>query len=228
MSAAATGPSAKPTVFVVDDDPAIGTSLKALCESVGLATKSFQSATEFIETYDPNAPGCVIIDVRLPGMSGLELQSRLNERGNSPPVIFLTGYGDVPTTVRAMRAGALDVLEKPFAPQLLLERIQQAIALDAQWRSQRTQRELFLARQEELSHREREIMAELLTGKTVKRVAAQYGLSHKTVQVHRARILRKMRAHTVAELICQAVAAGWPFAKPGPTGGKSRPAASDE
>jgi two-component system, LuxR family, response regulator FixJ len=197
------------TVFVVDDDPAMRKSLERLCESVALPVESHATALEFLEHFDPARPGCIVLDVRLPGLSGLELQERLLQRGSATPVIIITGFGDVPMAVRAMKAGALDFIEKPFAAQTLIERVQAALDLDANQRATRSNRDRFHAALSLLTRREEEVLRYLVKGRTVKQVATDLGLSHKTVQVHRARALDKMQAGSMSELVRWAVSVGY-------------------
>jgi FixJ family two-component response regulator len=192
-------PSAR--VFVLDDDPAVRDHLRLLLQSVGLAVQTYSSGEQFLEAYDPEEPGCVVLDVRMPGLSGLEVQARLAQLPYCPPVILLTGYGDVPTTVRAMKAGAVDVLEKPYPPQVLLDRIQQALEWDAQMRRDRAFRLDIQARLAALNPRERDVLDLVVAGKPNKVIAAHLNLSEKMIEVHRARVMEKMRAESLAELV---------------------------
>jgi two-component system response regulator FixJ len=188
------------TVFVVDDDPAMRESLTFLVSSVGLQVESFPSARAFLEQYESGRPGCLVLDVRMPGMSGLELQDRLNERRIEIPVVMITGFGDVPMAVRALKRGAIDFLEKPFTDQDLLDRIHQAIEEDRRRRTDRRQRDDLDKRIARLTTRERQVMMCVLEGKPNKLIAHQLGLSPKTVEVHRARMMDKMKASSLAEL----------------------------
>lgn len=190
-----------PTVYIVDDDPAICKSLARLCESVDLHTETYASATDFLAHFAPDRPGCLVLDMRMPGLGGLELQQQLVARNARLPVIILTGFGDVPSAVQAMRAGAFDFVEKPFTPQVLLDRINQALARDAAQRATEAGRARYAALKATLSKRELDVLQLLVEGKSVKNVAALLGLSHKTVQVHRAHIMQKMQATTLAELV---------------------------
>ena len=199
----------EPTVFVIDADAATRESVKRLAESVGLRAETYASAQEFLEAYDPQRPGCVVLDVHMPGMSGLELQEKLPREGIEIPVIFVTGYGDIPMVVRAMKAGALDFIEKPFRSQVLLDRIHEALAQDKQARHRQADRNGFADRVAVLTLREKEVMDLLLAGKSVKEVAVQFNVSHKTVQVHRARLLNKMHVSSVTELVRRAATAGY-------------------
>jgi two-component system, LuxR family, response regulator FixJ len=197
----------QPTIFVVDDDHAIRQSLDVLIQSVGLRVETYASAQAFLEAYDPARPGCLVLDVRMPNMSGLELQTTLKERRIGLPVIIITGHGDVPIAVRAMKAGAMEFLEKPFSKQLLLEHIHEAIARDACQRDERARCTLVEARLSQLSARERQVMDLVVGGKVNKEIAAELGVSKKTVDVHRSHVMEKMQADSVAELVEQAILA---------------------
>src|SRR5262245_35090492 len=161
-----------PTVYVVDDDAAVRKSLRWLLESVSLPVETFGTAQEFLESFDPDRPGCLVVDVRLPGMSGLELQERVASLGGGLAAMVLTGHGDVPMVVRAMKGGAIDFLEKPFSDQLLVDRVQQAIRLDSQVRRQKAQRGEVAARLNALTPREREVLERVVQGKSNKMMAA--------------------------------------------------------
>jgi two-component system response regulator FixJ len=203
MSAGATA-----TVFVVDDDPSVRRALTRLLRSVGLAVDAYPGAQEFLDAYDPARPGCLVLDVRMPHISGLELQQALAQRGVELPIIFITGHGDVPMSVRAMRAGAIDFLPKPFHDQDLLDAIQRAIARDAELRAARAVRSAVVRRVALLTPREREVLVLVTAGKMNKQIAAQLGASEKTIKVHRARVMKKMGADSVAELVVLAQTAG--------------------
>jgi two-component system response regulator FixJ len=190
-----------PTVFVVDDDDAVRNSLKLLLKSVGLAAHSEGSAQEFLASYDAQQPGCLVLDVRMPGMSGLEMQQELNMRGATIPVIFITGHGDIPMAVEAMQHGAFDFLQKPFRDQELLDRVNRALARDAEKREQLKQKDIILERLATLSPREREVLDLVTRGKPNKIVAADLGVSQRTVEIHRARVMEKMDATSLAELV---------------------------
>lgn len=191
----------RPVVFVVDDDEAVCQSLKLLIEDVGLEVRTFSSAPEFLSAHDPEHPGCLVLDVRMAGMSGLELQSRLKELEIEVPTIIITGHADVPMAVEALKAGAIDFIEKPFRDQVLLDSIQRAIERDAQARQVRRERQNVQARIEQLTPREQEIMDLLVLGKTNKAVAFELGISQKTVDFHRANILDKVGVGSVVELV---------------------------
>jgi two-component system response regulator FixJ len=190
-----------PTVFVVDDDKAVRESLRWLLESVNLRVETFANADAFLERYVDPAPGCLVVDVRLPGMSGLDLQQVLRQRDVRVPVIVITGHGDVPVAVRAMKAGAIDFIEKPFSDQTLLDRVRFAMDLDANQRRDRMEELEVRRRVDRLSSREREVMEQVVEGKLNKEIAEELGLSPKTIEVHRAHVMDKMEADSVAMLV---------------------------
>ncbi len=190
-----------PIVFVVDDDEAVRSSLRLLLKSVGLVPATFGSAREFLGKYDPAQPGCVVLDVRMPEMSGLELQELLNKQGAVIPVIFITGHGDVPMAVEAMQAGAFDFLQKPFRDQDLIDRIQRALGKDRRSRAELSERGAIEQRLQELTPREREVLAMVTSGKPNKIMAADLGVSQRTVEIHRARVMEKMGASSLAQLV---------------------------
>ena len=199
----------EPTVFVIDDDVDARRALTYLCESVGMAVRAFPSATDFLEVVRPGKWGCLLLDIRMPGMSGLELQEQLAGSGTDFAVVMVTGHADVPTAVRAMRAGALDLVEKPFVPQDLLDRVHHALDVARARRAARVAAARFAARLAQLTSREREVFDLLVVGRSAKQIGAALQLSHKTVQVHRARILEKINVGSVPELLCEAVGGGW-------------------
>jgi two-component system, LuxR family, response regulator FixJ len=190
-----------PTVFIVDDDEAVRSSLRLLIKSVGLIPTALGSAREFLEKYDPAQPGCLVLDVRMPEMSGLELQEQLNRQGAVIPVIFITGHGDVPMAVEAMQAGAFDFLQKPFRDQDLIDRIQRALEKDRANRAVLGERSLIRERLESLTPREREVLEMVSSGKPNKIMAADLGVSQRTVEIHRARVMEKMGASSLAQLV---------------------------
>lgn len=194
-------PPPEPTVFIVDDDKAMRDALQWLIQSVQLAVRTFASAEEFLETYDPAAPGCLLLDIRMPGMSGLRLQEELALRGSFLPIIMLTGYAEVSTAVRALKQGAIDFLNKPFSDALLLDRVAEAIEIDRQRRQAEQQRAEVIARYESLTPREREVMKLVIEGKANKVIASDLGLSPRTVEVHRASVMRKLAVESVADLV---------------------------
>jgi RNA polymerase sigma factor (sigma-70 family) len=175
--------------------------LQALIESVGLKASTFSGAQQFLELYEPDTPGCVILDIRMPGMSGLDLQRALTTRGIQIPVIMITGHAEVPVAVQALKCGAFDFIEKPFSPQLLLDRIRRAVEVDIQRRQASSERAEIKARIAELTPRERQVMDLVVAGKANKVIASELGLSPKTVEVHRAQVMRKMRVDSLAELV---------------------------
>src|SRR5579864_5344179 len=190
-----------PTVFVVDDDEGVRNSLRFLLKSVGLTTRALSSASEFLEAYKQNQPGCLVLDVRMPGMSGIELQQQLNLRGATIPVIFITGHGDIPMAVEAMQHGAFDFLQKPFRDQDLIDRIQRALERDAKNRAALTQHAKIRERFESLTPRECEVLALMTKGKPNKIMAAELGVSQRTVEIHRGRVMEKSGAASLAQLI---------------------------
>jgi FixJ family two-component response regulator len=190
-----------PVVFVVDDDPAMRDSLRWLIESTGLQVETFADAQTFLARIRPDLPGCLVLDVRMPGMSGLDLQAELTRRGIGLPTIVVTGHAEVPMAVRAVKAGAIDFIEKPFSDQLLLDRVRQGIDMDRQERDGRARRAEILRRMSLLTQREREVLDLVVVGKANKEIAAALHLSPKTVEVHRAHVMEKMQASSVAELV---------------------------
>jgi RNA polymerase sigma factor (sigma-70 family) len=191
----------EPTVFIVDDDQAVARSLRWLIESVQLKVETFASAQAFLDGYAAAKPGCLVLDVRMPGMSGIELQERLTVQRIRVPIIFITGHGDVQMAVRAVQAGAFDFIEKPFNDQDLLDRIQRAISFDSEQRARDSQRSRLSALFASLTTREREVMDLVVEGMSNKAVANTLGLSAKTVEVHRAKVMEKMNARSVSDLV---------------------------
>lgn len=188
-------------IYVVDDDEAVRNSLRLLLKSVGLASLALPTAQEFLDTYSPEQPGCLVLDVRMPGMSGLELQQQLNMRGAVIPVIFITGHGDIPMAVEAMQQGACDFLQKPFRDQDLIDRIQRALAKDQTNRAELTQHARTRERLASLTPREREVLTLVTSGKPNKVMAGDLGVSQRTVEIHRARVMEKMGASSLAQLV---------------------------
>ena len=191
----------KGTVYVVDDDPGVRTSLRRLLEEVSLPCQAFSTANEFLEAYSPASPGCLVLDVRMPGMSGIELHKRLVAEDVTIPVVIISGHGDIPMAADAMRRGAVDFMEKPVSPQLLLDRIQQALARDAETRRAKTERDAVATRAALLTPREREVVDLAVTGMANKQIAAQFGVSPQAIDAHRAKAMKKMQAENVAELV---------------------------
>ncbi len=194
-----------PTIYVVDDDEGVRNSLRFLLKSVGLMTRTLASANDFLSTYQPQQPGCLVLDVRMPGMSGLELQQQLNLRGAIIPVIFITGHGDIPMAVEAMQHGAFDFLQKPFRDQDLIDRIQRALERDARTRAALAQHERIRGSFESLTPREREVLALMIHGKPNKVMAGELGVSQRTVEIHRARVMEKTGAASLAQLVRMAM-----------------------
>ena len=195
------------TVFVVDDDEAARVMLQFLFGSVGLRAEGFASAEEFLQQYDPDQPGCLLLDVRMPGMSGLELQKQLACRGSRLPIIVLTGHGDVPMAVRAVRAGAFDFLEKPTNDQVLLDCVQQAIALDGTQRLAQATRDVIMGRLASLTGKEREVLDRVVAGKANRQIASELGVSVKAIEARRSNVMNKMEAQSVADLVRMAIIA---------------------
>lgn len=190
-----------PTVFVVDDDPGIRDSVTWLLQSVGLRVETYASAHEFLDVFSPARPGCLVLDVRLPGMGGLDLLDELRNRGATLPVIIVTAFGEVHSAVRAMKGGAIDVMEKPTRDQALLDRVQQALDLDRRSRTMLAVRSDWAKRYARLSTRERQVLKLITAGKPNKLIAAELNLSAKTIEAHRAAIMRKLDVHSTAELV---------------------------
>ena len=191
----------QPVVMVVDDDTGVRNAMRSLLKSVGLNSQLHSSAQEFLATYDPLQPGCLVLDIRMPGMSGLELQQELNVRGATIPVIFMTGHGDVPMAVEAMQHGAFDFLQKPFRDQELLDRVQRALIRDTENRARLRHTDRIRERLASLSPREREVLDLVTQGKANKMVAGDLGVSQRTVEIHRAHVMQKMEAGSLAELV---------------------------
>jgi FixJ family two-component response regulator len=195
-------------VIIVDDDAGIRASLDSLFRSVGLETRLFASPAELLGGLLPDRPGCIVLDVRLPGVSGLDLQSQLVRQGIRYPIIFMTGHGDIPMSVRAMKAGAVDFLAKPFRDQDMLDAVTAALERDAQDRAEAATKEDIRAQYETLTAREREVMGHVTAGLMNKQVAALIGLSEITVKIHRGNVMRKMEVRSLADLVRKAEALG--------------------
>jgi len=190
-----------PIVFIVDDDPSMRSALRNLIQSVGFRVEVFSSAQEFLGHKRAMTPACLVLDVRLKGMSGLELQRELAAANDPIPVIFITGHGDIPMTVRAMKAGAIEFLMKPFQKEDLLAAIHQGLERDRIWREEHAQISSLRDRFEQLSSREREVMDLVVSGLINKQIGAQLGLSEVTVKIHRGRVMQKMQAASLADLV---------------------------
>jgi len=188
-------------VFVIDDDPSIRMAIKELIEAVGITCQAFESGQELLNATLPDVPGCLVLDVRLPGLSGLNLQRELKARGCNIPIIFITGHGDIPMTVQAMKAGAVEFLTKPFRDQDLLDAIEQALERDRLARQELTEIRELRQRSEALTPRELEVMRLVVSGLLNKQIAAELGISEKTVNVHRAQVMHKMHADSLADLV---------------------------
>jgi two-component system response regulator FixJ len=190
-----------PTVFVVDDDEALREALTQLLENAGLAVEAFAAGPAFLAAYEEGRPGCLLLDVAMPGMSGLEVQAELKQRDLKIPIVFLTGHGDIPMAVKAVQSGATDFLEKPFHADVLVERIQKALALDVECRQMEQQSSSIRQRHDQLTSREREVMALVVDGFSSKEIAIELGISFRTVEVHRTHVMHKMAAGNLAELV---------------------------
>ena len=201
------------TVFVIDDDAAIREALQSLLRSVGLRVTTFASAPEFLTSRRPDAPACLVLDVRLPGLSGLDLQRELAAAEIDLPIIFITGHGDIPMTVRAMKAGAVEFLTKPFRDQDLLDAIVQALERDRAARAQRAGLAELHERYAQLTPREREVMGLVVSGLLNKQIAAELGISEITIKVHRGQVMQKMGAESVTDLVRMADKLGIPTTK---------------
>lgn len=195
-----------PTVFIIDDDPAVQQALRLSFRSVGYRAEIFASAAQFLTAYNEQMSGCILLDVRMPDMSGLELQEKLNERHSILPIIFMTGHGDVTMAVTAMQLGALDFIQKPFNDQEMIDRVTQAISRDARNRSVLQEKHEIRKRLDSLTPREREIMDMVVDGKANKVIAGDLQLSQRTVEIHRARVMEKMLATSLAHLVRMVIA----------------------
>lgn len=191
----------KQTVYIVDDDQAIRHAMELLMRSVGLDYEIFHSADDFLANHTNDRAGCLVLDIRMPGLGGLELQEKLNQMGSTLPIIFITGHGDVPMAVEAMQKGAVDFIQKPFRDQELLDRITEALKKDQERRSARDQQAEVSGRLDKLTKREREVMNLVVTGKPNKVIAYELGVSQRTVEIHRARVMEKMEARSLADLV---------------------------
>lgn len=195
-------------VYVVDDDPAVLEAIALSLQLAGLRTECYPSAEAFLAAWRPERAGCLLLDVRMPGMSGLELQQVLAARRIRLPVIFITAHGSIPMSVQAMKAGAVDFLEKPFTRQALLSRVQEALALDARNRDQRAEQRAIQARFGRLTTREQQVLALIAAGQSNKEIAQRLGLSPRTVETHRAHLMEKMQAESLPELVAMAIGCG--------------------
>ena len=196
------------TVFVLDDDEAVRDSLGALLESAGFVVETFGSGADFLDRLAPEGGGCLVLDVRMPGLSGLEVQEELAKKGIAIPVIIITGHGDVPIAVKALKSGAVDFIEKPFADDIILESVRHALEQDQQIKQDLSAAMEIKARFERLTPRERDVLGQLVIGNPNKIIAHELGISPRTVEIHRARVLEKMSARSLSHLVRLAIAAG--------------------
>jgi RNA polymerase sigma factor (sigma-70 family) len=195
------GSTAKPTVYIVDDDQSIRHAMEFLMRSVGFDYAIFHSGDDFLARYSNDFAGCLLLDIRMPGLGGLELQDKLVEMGSTLPIIFITGHGDVPMAVEAMQKGAVDFIQKPFRDQELLERIGTAMQADRERRSEQRLKDDVRERISKLTKREKEVLDLVVTGKPNKVIAYELGVSQRTVEIHRARVMEKMQARSLADLV---------------------------
>lgn len=189
------------TVYIVEDDEAVRDSLSLLLQSEGLPVSAYERASRFLEDWRPDMAGCLVLDIRMPEMDGMELQNELISRGSDLPIIFVTGHGDVPLAVEAMRQGAVDFIEKPYHEDQLLEKIRAALASNAETRQVREEKQVILDRLAELTPREREIMDRMIAGQANKVIAIELNISQRTVEIHRSRVMHKMGTHSLAQLV---------------------------
>jgi len=203
-----------PTVFVVDDDEEVRNALKLLLESVGLSVICYASALDYLESFDEKLPGCLVVDIRMPGMSGLDMQEKLAERPIHPPVIIITGHGDVPMAVRAVQAGAVDFIEKPFRDQILLDSVHRAIEKDAERRGEASRKSEIHEHLSQLTPREREVLDLVIGGMRNKNISEQLGITLSTVEAHRSRVMEKMQADSLSHLMRMMLTLEQDYGKP--------------
>lgn len=195
-------------VHIVDDDDAVRKSLNMLFQSVGVGTSMYESGDDFLAQLDESSEGCILLDIRMPGTSGLEVQKQLHERGNRMPIIFITGHGDVPMAVEAMQLGAFDFVQKPFRDQDLMDRVSQALSQCEEQREENEQRQTIQQRYESLTPREKEVMSCVVKGQANKVIALDRNVSQRTVEIHRARVMEKMEARSLADLVRMSIQIG--------------------
>ena len=195
-------------VHIVDDDDAVRKSLNMLFQSVGVDTSLYESGDDFLAQLDESSEGCILLDIRMPGTSGLEVQKQLHERGNRMPIIFITGHGDVPMAVEAMQLGAFDFVQKPFRDQDLMDRVSQALSQCEEQREENEQRKTIQQRYESLTPREKEVMSCVVKGQANKVIALDRNVSQRTVEIHRARVMEKMEARSLADLVRMSIQIG--------------------
>ena len=196
----------EPTVYIVEDDDAVRDSLQLLLESVGMPVATFPRADAFLDAYHADMAGCLVLDIRMPGINGMELQRKLNTQHSTLPIIFVTGHGDVPMAVEAMQQGAVDFIQKPYREQELLDNIQQAMEMDAEHRQQLQEQHKIQERIDALTPREAEVMELMVEGKANKAIAFDLDISQRTVEIHRARVMDKMDAKSLAQLVRKVMA----------------------
>ncbi len=190
-----------PRVYIVEDDEAVRESLQLMLESVGYQTRAYSNANAFLDAYHNDMAGCLVLDIRMPGMNGMELQRKLNERNSMLPIVFVTGHGDVPMAVEAMQQGALDFVQKPYREQELLEKIERAFAMDKSNRASLQERQSIAARLQNLTPRELDVLRLMVEGKANKVIAIDLDISQRTVEIHRARVMEKLEANSLAHLV---------------------------
>ncbi len=205
-----------PVITIVDDDPSAREGLQSLIESAGWRTETFASAQEFLARPGAEAPSCLVLDLQLPGLSGLDLQKRMAEVGLDIPIVFLTGHGNIPASVQAMKAGAVEFLTKPFDEQQLLQAIHEAIERDRRTRQQHAEMRELRERYESLTAREQQVMQQVVSGLLNKQIAAELNITEFTVKIHRGHVMRKMHADSLADLVRMAASLGIRSAKPSP------------
>lgn len=193
--------SSNQTVFLVDDEPDVRASLSMLIRSIGLTPECYETPKAYLDAYDPERPGCLILDMRMPGMSGLQLQEKLSAMGLHPPIIMISGHGEIPNAVQAVQQGAVDFLQKPISDQLLLDRIQQALQMDVENRKNYNISTEAQSRYDRLTRRERQVLTGVIAGKLNKTIAGELDVSTRTIEIHRANLMEKMQAKSLSALV---------------------------